>query len=63
MKGCVQKGTPNGIFLPRQVREVIAGASNQSGTGTVSPHENAEAVMLDFVNPAGSARWGLGGGG
>jgi hypothetical protein len=41
--------------------ELVSGARNQPHTGTVPPRQNAEAVMLDFVQPSRAGRWPLGG--
>ena len=34
--------------------EVIAVAGDKPDAGTIAPRHDAEAVMLNFVNPAGS---------
>ena len=31
-------------------REIVSGACNQPHAGSVTPRQNAEAVMLDFMN-------------
>ena len=37
-------------------REIIPVASNEPHTRTISPRHDAEAIMLDFVNPTGAGR-------
>jgi len=44
-------------------REIVSGAGNQPHACTVTPSENAEVIMLDFVKPAGTGRRSLSGGG
>ena len=50
-----------GIFLPRSDfmkgnAEVVAVPRDEAYAGSVAPSDNAEAVMLDFVNPSGASR-------
>jgi hypothetical protein len=40
-------------------REIVSSARNQPHAGTVLPRQNAEAVMLDFVDPARPGGRGL----
>jgi hypothetical protein len=40
--------------------KIVAGASNEPNARTIAPRQNAETVMLDFVNPSWPGRRGLG---
>src|SRR5262249_17343467 len=40
-------------------REIVSGARNEPHTGPIASGQYAEAVMFDFVNPAGAGRRGL----
>src|SRR5437764_7094361 len=40
----------------KAVREVVSVACNQSDAGTIAAGQDAEAVMLDFVNPVRAGR-------
>ena len=40
-------------------REIVAAASNQPYAGSIPPRQDAKAIMLDFVNPAGAGWRGL----
>jgi hypothetical protein len=40
-------------------REIIAIAGEQPHTGTIPPRQNADAVVFEFMNPAGTGRRGL----
>ena len=42
-------------------REIVSGACNEPHSRTVAPRQDAEAIVLDFVNPTGAGRRGLGG--
>ena len=37
-------------------RKIVSGAGNQPHARTIAAGQDAEAVMLDFVNPAGAGR-------
>src|SRR5215472_14575600 len=41
------------------IRKIASVAGNEPHSGTVSPGQNPKAVMLDFVEPAGTGRRGL----
>ena len=41
-------------------REIVAAAGKQPHAVGVSPSDDAKAIVLDFVNPAGPRRWHLG---
>ena len=52
----------NGLAAPEQPRplaeiagrEIIAVTGDEPDTGTVTPRHDAEAVVLDFVQPSGT---------
>jgi hypothetical protein len=44
----------------KAMREVVSVARNQPHARTIAPRQNAEAVMLDFVQPTWPGRWPLG---
>jgi antitoxin (DNA-binding transcriptional repressor) of toxin-antitoxin stability system len=43
--------------LRKPCAEIVAIAREQPDTPVVAPREDAEAIVLDFVNPARARRW------
>jgi len=47
------------MLVGKPRREIVAIASKEPHAGTIAPRQSAEAIMLDFVQPAGTGRRGL----
>ena len=45
------------------MERIVSGARYEPDARAIPARENADAVVFEFMNPTGTARWSLGGGG